>query len=436
VRTPTLRARFGLQGFYAHSAFIKEAMKMKLDIHNYPLRLKREFEHLDKSPASAHNRALVKKFYDDCALQGLSKPRLIKLVEVTRCLAVLLKADFDKATIEQVKELVRQIDAKEWSPWTKVTYRAVLKKFYKWLKGNNEDYPPEVKWVKTTLKSKDVPLLSPQELITEDDIKKAINICDHPRNKAFLAILAESGCRIGEIGSLLVKNIAFDKHGIVLTVNGKTGPRRIRVISATPHIATWLNCHPFRDNPEAAVWINVGATNHREPMKYNALAKIIRDAFRAGGIKKRCNPHLFRHSRASLMANHLTEFQMNHYFGWTQGSDMPSTYVHLSGKDLDGAILKLNGLQTEETKPAQVQPRICPRCETINTTDSLYCSKCAAILNEKTAIISQKEFLEQQQTTQNANNLMNLLMQDKQVQEFLAQKVLALGLQKKVLSQQ
>jgi hypothetical protein len=38
------------------------------------LRLKREFEHLDKSPASAHNKALVKKFYDDCALQGLSKP--------------------------------------------------------------------------------------------------------------------------------------------------------------------------------------------------------------------------------------------------------------------------------------------------------------------------------------------------------------------------
>ena len=411
-------------------------MKMKLDIHNYDLRLQRAQGHLEKSAISKPNKTVIKRFCDEGTLQGISKPRTIKRMEVMQDLAIMLKKDFSKASIEDIKELVRKMESRDWAAWTKVSYRAILKKFYKWSKGNDEDYPPEVKWVKTTLKSQETRILSPQELITEKDIKKAIDICDHPRNKAFLSVLAESGCRIGELGTLQIKHIAFDKHGTVLTVTGKTGPRRIRVINSTPYLATWLNCHPFKTNPEAPLWINVGATNHREAMKYSALAKILRDAFRSAGIKKRCNPHLFRHSRASLMANHLTEFQMNHYFGWTQGSDMPSTYVHLSGKDLDGAILKLNGLKKEEVKPMQAQPIICPRCETINNTDSLYCSKCAAILDEKTAIVSQKEFLEQQQNSQNANNLMNILMQDKDVKEFLAQKVLALGLQKKVLSPQ
>jgi hypothetical protein len=36
----------------------------------------------------------------------------------------------------------------------------ILKRFYKWLKGNDEYYPPEVAWIKTTLKDKDKPLPS------------------------------------------------------------------------------------------------------------------------------------------------------------------------------------------------------------------------------------------------------------------------------------
>ena len=65
-------------------------------------------------------------------------------------------------------------------------------------------------------------------------------------------------------------------------------------------------------------------------------------------IKKRIHPHLFRHSRCTYMANYLTEAQMNLYFGWIQGSDMPSVYVHLSGRDVDDAVLKANGITAKE----------------------------------------------------------------------------------------
>ncbi len=114
---------------------------MKLDIHNYPLRLQRESKYLENSPISQRNKDTIRKFHDDCAVQDISQPRLVKLMEVTRSLALILNKDFDRATIEDVKTLVRVIESKDYSPWTKMTFRCILKKFYKWLKGNNEEYP-------------------------------------------------------------------------------------------------------------------------------------------------------------------------------------------------------------------------------------------------------------------------------------------------------
>ncbi len=35
---------------------------------------------------------------------------------------------------------------------------------------------------------------------------------------------------------------------------------------------------------------------------------------------------------------------MNEIFGWKQGSDMPSIYVHLSSRDVNDAILGVYGL--------------------------------------------------------------------------------------------
>jgi integrase/recombinase XerD len=46
---------------------------------------------------------------------------------------------------------------------------------------------------------------------------------------------------------------------------------------------------------------------------------------------------------------------MDAYFGWIQGSDMPSIYVHLSGRDIDDAILKANGIVQSNVSTPIVQ---------------------------------------------------------------------------------
>jgi len=130
------------------------------DIHNYQLRLKNALRRLDDTSVSARNKEVIVRFYNDWSVQGLTKPRLAKLVDTMHSLSIVLRVDLETATVDDIKRLVRDLDDREdWTAWTKSTYKAILKKFYKWLKGNNEEYPPEVKWIKATIKHKDLPVI-------------------------------------------------------------------------------------------------------------------------------------------------------------------------------------------------------------------------------------------------------------------------------------
>jgi len=42
---------------------------------------------------------------------------------------------------------------------------------------------------------------------------------------------------------------------------------------------------------------------------------------------------------------------MRLYFGWTAGSTMTATYVHLSDRDLIGAMQQINGVAEAKPEP-------------------------------------------------------------------------------------
>jgi phage FluMu protein Com len=70
--------------------------------------------------------------------------------------------------------------------------------------------------------------------------------------------------------------------------------------------------------------------------------------------------------------------------GWVQGSREASTYVHLSGKDTDRAILEMHGLAEEEKAENKFRTMTCPRCNTVNDPSAKFCSQCSLGLDEKT----------------------------------------------------
>ncbi len=76
------------------------------------------------------------------------------------------------------------------------------------------------------------------------------------------------------------------------------------------------------------------------------------------GLEKPVNPHHFRHSRATFLASKFTESQMCEWFGWVQGSDRPATYVHMSGRDVDGTYKELHDIdEKKEPRKSELSPR-------------------------------------------------------------------------------
>jgi len=353
----------------------------KLDIYNSDLKAKRALEKIKEVRISKRNEELICKFINRMFALGVTKIRVVKYVQQLLKIAEILGKDFDKATKEDIERVVSEIQRRNYSAWTKKDYKSTIKRFYKWLNGDKE-YPELVKWIKTTLPKKDTKL--PSDLLTEDDIKKMVDACRNDRDKALIFTLYESGARIGEICSLRIKDVKFDEYGSILIVTGKTGMRRVRIIAADPYLRAWMNKHPQRDNPEAYLWIK----ENLKPMSHAAISKVIKKAAEKAGIKKRVHAHLFRHSRATFLAKYLTEAQLCQYFGWTQGSKMASIYVHLSGRDMDKALLGIYGIKLKEKKEeGKLKPKICPRCKERNAYNAVFCSRCGLPLDIKSATL-------------------------------------------------
>jgi site-specific recombinase XerD len=392
------------------------------DYHRFGKQYQAALTRLWKATMSSTDKQLVERFARDMKAKGTGFARLTKLVRNLAILGDMLGKSFPEATTEDIKRIVHHFEAGDYSVWTRHDVKVVLKQFYKWLDG--EDYPKHVKWIKTTIPYKEKPLIKETELLSEEEVNKLIATADHPRNKAIIALLGESGARIGEIGNLTIGQVKIDPSGAVLNVSGKNGRRRLRIISATPYLVRWLEIHPDPANPCAPLWINLSTKNYHKQTTYEALRKVLIGTFQKAGLKKRCHPYIFRHSRASQLARHLTEFQMNSYFGWIQGSRMPALYVHISGKDLDEDILRINGLKPgEKPLPFRPQPRACPRCREINAHNALYCAKCAEIVDPSLALKSKLEEAEKPATLAKSP-FTEWLQNDPELRELLKRKSL------------
>jgi len=141
--------------------------------------------------------------------------------------------------------------------------------------------------------------------------------------------------------------------------------------------------HPRGEDKQATLWVNLSPNYKKEGITYKAISQNLKRIGKKAGVKKRITPHIFRHSRATHLAKDLTEAEMNVYFGWVQGSDMPATYVHLSGRDVDDKILQIYNLKPrDKDREDEMRPIECPRCKYINAPVNRYCGRCGLILDE------------------------------------------------------
>lgn len=348
-----------------------------MSIYKHEKNLNAVEKRIKNADYSKENKTLILKFENSLFAEGLKPVRVEKYLVQLNVLAQLVDKNFSEMDFDDVQALVARIERSDRSEWTKHDYKISIRKFFRWM--GKDDL---VSWINVQMRHNTQKL--PEELLSEQEIKRLIEVAEHPRDKAIIATLYDSGCRIGELGGLKIKHLSFDRYGAVLTVNGKTGMRRVRVIFSVPYLASWLDIHPQKDNPDAYLWLLIRGKGNGQPMQYQAFRKLIITLAAKAGIKKRVYNHLFRHSRSTELAQHLTESQMEAHLGWVHGSDMPSVYVHLSGKQVDDAMLRIYGMKKKEDMIPELTSKTCPVCEKINGSTSKFCARCGHPLDQQT----------------------------------------------------
>ena len=116
----------------------------------------------------------------------------------------------------------------------------------------------------------------------------------------------------------------------------------------------------------------------------------------------------------------MPEASMKQYFGWTQSSNMPGVYIHMSGKDTDESILKINGIdvQKEKSKPS-LEPKKCLKCNTKNETTNICCKICGMPLSKEEA----QRILQADVERSQADEIMNQLVKDPEILELIKKKL-------------
>jgi ribosomal protein L40E len=97
---------------------------------------------------------------------------------------------------------------------------------------------------------------------------------------------------------------------------------------------------------------------------------------------------------------------------------MPRMYVHLSGRDIDQAILRSAGIVKASEAKAVVLPKTCVRCGNVNPAEGESCNKCGMALTLVAALHKDDEL---EEIKRNQKRILELLEMGARVDPALLQ---------------
>jgi integrase len=416
--------------------------------YDYAKVIERKLKHLDELNTSKKNKELIKKFLQNCINESLSNARISLYIDKLIVLTSMTKKDFDMWDKVDVESVISEISKKYESVETRRIYIVTIKKFFRYLK--DEDNPDIIKWIKTKNYQKTAKKNNEQEkeenILQPEEIERMSESAKHPRDKAFVLLLYYSGCRIGELLVLKIKDIIFEDKFTSISVSGKTGYRKVPVTECTSVLKTWLEYHPDKNNKDAYVWvslqdlnrinnlkqftnnqktrrknkINIDSNNH---IKVSNVAKLLRELRDRVNINKKVNPHNFRHSRLTALGIYGLERDMLKKFaGHSKKSNVTSQYTHYTDNDLKNSLGAIQGLEGVEVKKPEMKR--CFRCSHLNRSTLTICENCGLTLDFKEgANIDGKKIKEVKLT-----KIMKMLTEDPLFQKVLARYFLDKGM--------
>jgi hypothetical protein len=423
---------------------------MDIDIHKSDKRLASVRKNIVQSDISPENKDLLLDFGEDCLtgwkIPRVSKTRVVTLLQRTKILTLAINKNLLLFDERDSKKLLLWMDEKYPLPdgaWSQHSYRLVIRKFITWMRhkyGYPEGYPNREKLTTALAYSKFAHEVSHIDAKKPDRLKDAQLIptneemdwlCEaavNHRDRAYMEMSREHGERIGGLGSRQMKHIKFDGVGALVVMHDKTfRGEPVRYLTSSMYLRQWVDNHPFKDNPEAPLWIDLSKFPDCVPLDYSGFRAIIkrlierhnRIATKKGRsqINKKITTHLFRYyAQTRDEKKGMPRTIMCKLRGWKPGSKQPEQYARLTSEDVDDYLMKQSGLVVEKEECRQDNVVKCPRCKEINTESTKYCYKCGLPLSDDSVF-------QVEDTVEQTDKMLSELMKDSEFRDMLMKKV-------------
>jgi integrase len=277
-------------------------------------------------------------------------------------------------------------------------YMKAVRKFFSWFVDEGETWPEGI-----TIGAPPERKHDPDKEITSDELDAmlaaAAEFDSAPREKALIALLRDTGLRIGAVLSFQLKHVDFEGRRGTITINEEanvkdaSGPKL--VTWSRGYVANWLDVHPRPDDPEAALIHKIRQWSDDEDgaLRQQYADRRIKEIAEAAGLDPdRIHAHLFRGTAISewMRDGNLNEQKIKHRVDWVEDSGEFGTYSLVSDEEMNDAIfddLDIGETEDEDTGPTLEE---CHQCRTPLRGGERFCPSCAAPLTQS-AIQSAEE---------------------------------------------
>jgi integrase/recombinase XerD len=290
-----------------------------------------------------------------------------------RKFALFQKKNFEDITKEDIDKYINFIRIN--TPNSARGQKLIVKMFFNWLN------PKIVEHIK--LESKKFNKIDYEETIHLTEIKEMIEKATTPQEKAIIITMFESGCRASELLDLNVHDLNIDENGSSIRVDGKTGKRKMGLILSSPYLQEHMNNHVNKGEPTTPLFFSTSHIHYGGRLSHSGLRYLLARAVKRIGLKKRCNPHWFRHSGLTFVYSQgFNEAEMRIWAGWSDDSSMTKVYIHIGEREVNDKYSVLMGHKVPEKNVSVdiLKPITCPRCKKNNPGDSKYCN-CGMLLS-------------------------------------------------------
>ncbi len=320
---------------------------------------------------------LIESYINEIKLNGKKAGTIEVSESVLRTLEEYIQKPIEQCTAEDIKKFLtepNQYTGKTKAPNTLNFYKIRIRLFFNWLKK-----PEIVDWMEVKTQRR---TLDDNKLLTADEIELMLKAAKHPRDRALIAMLTETGARITELLNLNIEDLIDTEYGMEIRIKdlegNKTGARKIPIIECVQHIKKYLNQYP-KPSPEKPLFVSFKLNRQFNRLSYEGVYLNLKEIAKDAGIKKKVHPHQFRHTQLTDMVRQgYNESIIRKKAGWVGDSRMISIYLHATDKDVETAMLAKHGLrQIQQASPQMTLTKECPQCHRSMPIDAQYCETCS-----------------------------------------------------------